>query len=254
MPNSPAAIVTGGAQGLGAAIVIELLKKEYRICIADVQESTLNEFAEEQKNIYGKENIITATCDVTKESDYTRIFDLTLKTFSKIDLLVNNAGIIREQEPHKVLDVNLMGPINGCKTALKYMGKSNGGTGGMVINTASIAGFLPIASIPVYVASKHGVIGLTRSFGRPYHLEKDAVIFTAICPSFIRTKLLNSIDDTLVSGLDFSQRTELMSPEYVAKAVLKLLEDKINGSTLLVTSDRYQYIGVQQELEDISLE
>ncbi|GFU02239.1 3-beta-hydroxycholanate 3-dehydrogenase [Nephila pilipes] len=140
MSESPVAIVTGGAQGLGAAICIELLKTGYKVCIADVQEVKAKEFLKEQQPVYGKENIITSFCDVTKESDFKEVFDLTLKTFHRVDVLVNNAGILNEHEPQKVTDVNLVGTIYGCRMAFKYMGRSNGGNGGFVINTASLAG------------------------------------------------------------------------------------------------------------------
>ncbi|GFT73840.1 15-hydroxyprostaglandin dehydrogenase [Nephila pilipes] len=247
MSESPVAIVTGGAQGIGAAISIELLKKNYKICVADVQLSKAEAFVNEQRLVYGKENIIACFCDVTKEADYKQVFDLTLRTFHKIDVLVNNAGIIREQEPQTVVEVNLMGPIFGCLTALKYMGKSKGGRGGIVINTASIAGFVPIADVPVYVASKHGVVGLTRSYGTQYHFDKDGIIFAALCPSFTRTELvLESRNNTVRCDNDFSKRSDLMSTEHVAKGVIKLLEDKINGSALAVTPEGYDYVEVQE--------
>ncbi|GBM09079.1 15-hydroxyprostaglandin dehydrogenase [NAD(+)] [Araneus ventricosus] len=152
-----------------------------------------------------------------------------------------------------MLDINLLGPIIGCQTALKYMGKSNGGNGGIVINTASIAGFLPFAEIPVYVASKHGVVGLTKSYGMPFHFERDEVIFNALCPSFSNTSLVESSNKTLNPEADFSKRPNLMSPEYVAKGAMKLLEDKINGSTLVITHDGYMYVGIQEELKNVTL-
>ncbi|GIY47626.1 15-hydroxyprostaglandin dehydrogenase [Caerostris darwini] len=139
-------------------------------------------------------------------------FELTLKTFQRVDVLVNNAGIGGEQNPRRVLDVNLMGPMIGCQLALKYMGKSNGGQGGMVINIASTSGFVPCSAMPAYVSSKHGVVGLTRCYGLPYHLDKDGVTFAALCPYFIDTPLLkHSSTGLLYPGLDFSKRTDLLS-------------------------------------------
>ncbi|GFR22663.1 15-hydroxyprostaglandin dehydrogenase [Trichonephila clavata] len=246
MSESPVAIITGGAQGIGAAITIELLKENYKVCVADIQEKKAEEFVKEQQNAYGQDNIIVTFCDVTKEADYKRIFDLTLTTFQRVDVLINNAGIIREQDPKKVIEVNLMGPILGCLAAIKYMGKSKGGKGGIVINTASVAGFLPIADIPIYVASKHGVVGLTRSYGTKYHFDKDGIIFCALCPSFTETELVMKSKSNTVGSDDFSKRKDLMSTEYVAKGVLKLLKDKINGSTLVVNPVEYEYIGIQK--------
>ncbi|CAL1292588.1 unnamed protein product [Larinioides sclopetarius] len=164
----------------------------------------------------------------------------------RVDVLVNNAGILLEHDPRKCIEVNLLGPLFGCHAALKYMGKSNGGNGGLVINTASLSGFVPAAVMPAYTASKHGVVGLTRSFGLPFHYHKDAIIFAALCPFFVETNILKSANQTLDPTLDFSKRDDLMSPEFVARGILKILEDKINGSTLAVYPDEYRY----EELEE----
>ncbi|GBN08786.1 hypothetical protein AVEN_128556-1 [Araneus ventricosus] len=107
-------------------------------------------------------------------------------------------------------------------------------------------GFLPVAIMPAYVASKHGLVGLTRSFGLPFHYDKDEIIFAALCPYFVDTDSLKAANQSLDPTLDFSKRTDLMSPEFAAKGVLKILQDKINGSTLLVISNEYRY----EELEE----
>ncbi|CAL1292590.1 unnamed protein product [Larinioides sclopetarius] len=253
MSDSPVAIVTGGAQGLGAAICIELLKTGYRVCAADIQGEKAEEFAKQQQLVYGKENIIASPCDVSKESDYIRVFEETIKTFKRVDVLINNAGILLESYPSKTINVNLMGPIYGCYTAFKYMGKSNGGNGGVVINTSSLAGFLPAAENPVYTASKHGIIGLTRSLGLPLHFDKDGIIFACVAPHMIDTDILKSVNKTLVSDYDISKVHShiLMRPEFVAKGFMKILEDKINGSVLTVIPGEYQYIGAQKEVTEL---
>ncbi|GFQ78981.1 15-hydroxyprostaglandin dehydrogenase, partial [Trichonephila clavata] len=177
------------------------------VCVADIQEYKGKHFVHQQEEEFGSENVIFSACDVTKESDYISTFELTLKTFHRVDVLINNAGILLEQDPHTLLSVNLLGPIIGCQTAFKYMGKSKGGKGGMVINMSSILGFLPFSATPAYVASKHGLIGLTRSYGLPYHLEKEGIIFAALCPSYTDTDLIKSTKtNTLVPGLDISNR------------------------------------------------
>ncbi|GBN15159.1 15-hydroxyprostaglandin dehydrogenase [NAD(+)], partial [Araneus ventricosus] len=139
MPVSPVAIVTGGAQGIGAAVCIELLKNGYRVCVADIEDLKAEEFVREQEKSFGKGNVIAIHCDVSKESDYSKLFEETLKYFKRVDVLINNAGVLLEHDPRKSLEVNLLGPLFGCHAALKYMGKSKGGNGGVVINTASLA-------------------------------------------------------------------------------------------------------------------
>ncbi|GBN15157.1 15-hydroxyprostaglandin dehydrogenase [NAD(+)] [Araneus ventricosus] len=142
MPVSPVAIVTGGAQGIGAAVCIELLKNGYRVCVADIEDLKAEEFVREQEKSFGKGNVIAIHCDVSKESDYSKLFEETLKYFKRVDVLINNAGVLLEHDPRKSLEVNLLGPLFGCHAALKYMGKSKGGNGGVVINTASLADWI----------------------------------------------------------------------------------------------------------------
>ncbi|XP_054716617.1 15-hydroxyprostaglandin dehydrogenase [NAD(+)]-like [Uloborus diversus] len=247
------AIVTGAAQGLGAAITRALLREGYKVCVTDLQETKGKKFVQELEKEFGSGTAIFSLCDVSKEEDLKRTFDLTVTTFKTVNLLVNNAGIVWEQNPRKTIDVNLMGPIYGCQLALKYMGKTNGGKGGVVINISSLAGFLTSAALPCYHASKHGIIGLTRSYGLPYHLERDGVLFGAVCPHFIDTDILRN-PKGLVEGLDLvTDNRSMMSPDYVAQGVLKILEDRINGGTLAVSKEKgYQYIGIQEELSDFT--
>ncbi|XP_054717597.1 uncharacterized short-chain type dehydrogenase/reductase y4vI-like [Uloborus diversus] len=248
MADHPVAIVTGGAQGIGAAIVKALLHKGYRVCIADLQEMKGKQFAESLNNEFGANKAIFILCDVTKEEDIERVFEHTKNKFQRVDVLVNNAGIGEHENPRKVIEVNVMGPIFGCRLALKHMGTSNGGKGGVVINTASVSGFLPNEALPSYTASKHAVIGLTRCYGLPSHLSRDGIIFSAICPHFCDTDILNPARTNPIEGLDIEFiKKHLMTPEYVAQGVLKILEDRINGSTLVITKDGYQYVGVQEE-------
>ncbi|KFM57973.1 hypothetical protein X975_14638, partial [Stegodyphus mimosarum] len=107
MADSSVAIITGGAQGLGAAIAKALLKNGYKVCIADINEQTGQKLVAELVESFGQEKIFFALCDVTKESDYKKLFDLTLEKFKRIDVLINNAGIIAEKNPRKVLDINV---------------------------------------------------------------------------------------------------------------------------------------------------
>lgn len=255
MAESLVALVTGGAQGLGAAITVELLKKGYKVCVADLQEEKGRQFVKEQQEIYGAQNAIFTACDVTKDDSYKGIFEFTLKEFKRIDVVVNNAGIIHEQNARKTVDVNLMGPILGCQLAFQYMGKSKGGKGGIVINMASIVGFLPCHALPIYCATKHAVVGLTRSYGTPYHLERDGIIFSALCPSFTDTAILESCrTNSLIPEFNAYEEHDIMTPEFVAEGVMKLLEDRINGSTLMVTKKRgHEYVGYQEVFKDFIL-
>ncbi|XP_054716222.1 15-hydroxyprostaglandin dehydrogenase [NAD(+)]-like [Uloborus diversus] len=255
MAESPVAIVTGGAQGLGAAISKALLHKGYRVCVSDINENKCYECVSHLQQHFGKNNVIFVRADVSKEWDVKNIFEKTMLHFNRVDVLANNAGILDEDNPRHLVDVNLMGVINGIRAAFEYMGTSHGGNGGIVINTASVLGLVPFDIIPVYTATKHAVVGLTRSYGLPYHYDNEGILFAALCPSYIGTDMLNDVSTkSLSKGLVVGDRPEIMSPDDVAKGFLKLLEDRINGSTLYVEKNAgFQYIGLPQEMKTFEL-
>lgn len=256
MTDSYVAIVTGAAQGIGAAIAKALLAKGYAVIVADIQEEKGKEFVKEQEKIHGVGKACFIRCDVTKLEDYKRAFELAIKQFNRIDILVNNAGIFLEKEPLMLMAVNVVGPINGCRTAFEYMGKSNGGRGGSVVNIASLAGFIPHPAFPTYVASKHAVVGLTRSYGHEYHLNKDGVLVMALCPAYVETDILLELGaKAIAQDVSFGNINKYLKPDYVAEGVLKLLEDKVNGSTLIVTKDEgFFYVGLHDKVKDINLD
>ncbi|KFM64614.1 15-hydroxyprostaglandin dehydrogenase [NAD(+)], partial [Stegodyphus mimosarum] len=141
-----------------------MLNEGMKVSVCDINENVGKNFPEDiledQKN-----KVVFCKCDVSSESEFRAAFDKTIKTFGRIDLLINNAGILNEHEWKRVIDVNFVGVINGIHLAFEYMGIDKGGCGGTVINTGSNAAFEPIPLAPVYSGCKHGVIGLTRNYG-----------------------------------------------------------------------------------------
>lgn len=250
MASDLVAIVTGGVQGLGFAISERLLQDGYRVCLADVNEEKGKDSLAELQKKYGADKVIFVKCNVRSEASFEETFSETQKEFGRIDLLVNNAAIVDEFNYRPVIEVNLVGTIIGCQLAFKFMGTSNGGKGGVVINVASAAGLIKSAFLPVYTATKHGIVGLTRSYGDPYHLDLNGILFMALCPTAIRTPQLLETARPLKPASEFVV-TDIMEPEYVARGVTKLLKDKCNGSTLVVIPDKMEYFGVGKELEKL---
>ncbi|GFR13663.1 15-hydroxyprostaglandin dehydrogenase, partial [Trichonephila clavata] len=158
------ALVTGGAQGIGRAYTNALLNVGMRVCICDIQEDPAIEFIENLSAEH-KNNIIFQKCDVSSFSDFKNAFDKVISTFGRIDVLINNAGILNEQNFQRTVEVNLIGVIHGTLLAFEYMDISKGGQGGHIINTASITGLGPLYIAPVYSATKHAIVGYTRSLG-----------------------------------------------------------------------------------------
>ncbi|KAJ8960193.1 hypothetical protein NQ318_003917 [Aromia moschata] len=115
--------------------------------------------------------------------------------------------------------INVSAVVQGSLFGIKYMGKNNGGKGGVIVNIASILGLQNLAGCPVYVGTKHFVVGLDRSFGTPYFLERTGITFLTMCPGVTDTPLD-------IGGW----KVRLSGPSNVAKGMYTLITKGENGS------------------------
>lgn len=228
------AIVTGGARGIGLAISRTLISLNYIVIISDVLEG-INELEkiEHTDCHYFK-------CDITKKNDITQLFDYVKVTFGKVDLLVNNAGIIKdnliwnmpEEDFDKVIEVNLKGTWLMCKQAAVIMKAQNSGR---IVNISSRA-WLGNKGQSNYAASKAGVIGLTRVLA--LELGKYNICVNAVAPGLINTPLTQSLKPEVLESLINAQPTKSIGqPEDVANAVIFLGSETnkfITGQVLYV--------------------
>ncbi|XP_042324733.1 15-hydroxyprostaglandin dehydrogenase [NAD(+)] isoform X3 [Sceloporus undulatus] len=128
------------------------------------------------------------------------------------------------------------------------MKTENGGTGGAIVNIASLAGLMPAPHQPVYSASKHGVVGFTRSIAMASSVGKYGVRINAICPGFVNTPILQSIDKEENMGQysaykenirDMMKFYGILDPQLIAEGLIKLLEDdKLNGEIMKITTNQ----------------
>lgn len=186
-----AAIVTGGARGIGRAIAERLLASGAAVCLWDVDAAAL-ETAKAELSAQGK--VHTATVDVTSQESVEAAVASTFGAFGKIDILVNNAGIAGnnaktwETSPEdwrRVIAINLHGPFHCCHAVVPVMLKNGYGR---IVNIASIAGKEGNPNAAHYSASKAGVIALTKSLGK--ELATSGIIVNAITPAVIETDIL----------------------------------------------------------------
>jgi 2,3-dihydroxy-2,3-dihydrophenylpropionate dehydrogenase len=160
------AIVTGGASGIGKAVIERFVQEGAAVCMFDISAEKLQQAKEEYK-----EKVITFQGDVTKFADHVQAVELTISHFGKLDILVSNAGVFDgfvslEQLPEQRLDesfdtifnVNVKGGLLAAKAAFTELRK----TKGTIIYTVSNAGFYPNGGGPIYTASKHATVGLIR--------------------------------------------------------------------------------------------
>ncbi|XP_056254297.1 15-hydroxyprostaglandin dehydrogenase [NAD(+)]-like isoform X2 [Seriola aureovittata] len=150
------AVVTGAALGIGKAITEILLQNGAKVVVLDVNETPGKSLKEDLDKQYGQERTLFLNCDVESQEQIKAALQKTVETFGGIDIL-------NESEWKKTVSVNLTGVMKVAYLALEHMNKLTGGRGGVIVNTASIAGLAPVLCCPVYTATKHEVIGFTRA-------------------------------------------------------------------------------------------
>ncbi|CAH1270644.1 HPGD [Branchiostoma lanceolatum] len=242
------ALVTGAARGLGKGCAEAILERGAKVALLDTNESVGQETAAAFTLKYGADVCTFVLCDVTDKDQLEGAFQQVVDRFGGLDLVVNNAGILNELDWEKCINVNLVSVVRGCNLGLRYMGKRNGGNGGLIINMASVAGIYAFPA-SVYAATKAGVVGLTRSLGMDYKFDKDGVRVNALCPSFTATSLLDEFNASTEDRRemdDMVERGGLLQIPDVVKGFAKLLDDDDrNGAALEVTLQGLKYYGYE---------
>ncbi len=239
------AIVTGAASGIGRATAILFAREGARLALADVNDKGLEETSNLVKR-EGGEAIFRRT-DVGVEEEFKGLIEMTLETYSKIDILCNNAGIsgglsnLEEQDAdewRRIFQVNVMGAVFGTKHVAKHMQRRGCGA---IVNTASVAGIRSGAGGNAYSATKAALINFTQTSA--CDLGGYNVRVNAVCPGLIETGMTKRIFDfAREKGKEdkLGYRCELRrygKPEEIAWAILFLASDEasyITGQVLPV--------------------
>lgn len=234
------ALVTGGAAGIGRTSALAFAREGAKVIVADINEPGGQETA---RLIPGALFVKT---DVTRSADVEALVKRTLDAFGRLDCAHNNAGVegMRERTADydeadwdRTLAVNLKGIWLCMKHEIPVMQRQGGGA---IVNTASVAGLVGVKKSPAYVASKHGIVGLTKAAALEY--ARDGIRVNVVCPGIIDTKMLaRAIDDGAgaLGGVlkpieRMAARSHLESkapmdrlgtPEEVAEAVVWLCSD-----------------------------
>lgn len=228
------ALVTGGAGGIGAKHVEDLLRYgAKRVALLDLATSTGESTAATLEKEYGKGRVIFFPCDVTNAEEFTSTFNKVVETFGSLDIMVNNAGIMNDQIWEKTISVNVNGLIRGCLLAINHMGKHNGGKGGTILNVASIVGLHPIKCVPVYAATKHAVIGFSRSIQD----SSDAcgIRVVVMCPGLTDTQIVDNLESKMFDFINLGRadpdykNMSKQSVDIVSKSMIDLIEKGKNG-------------------------
>jgi len=229
--DGKAVLVTGGASGLGEAAVGLLAARGARVVVADLDPDR-GAAVVEAVRADGGEAVFRST-DVTREADVAAAVATALDTFGRLDAAINNAGTTGPsnltvdyslEDWNRVLALNLTGVFLGLKHEIPAIVAQGGGA---IVNTSSGAGLVGFAGLPAYVASKHGVIGLTRAAALEY--VKAGVRINAVCPGSTRTPMLEGFmggDPALERAMaNAAPIGRLARPVEIAQAMVWLLSD-----------------------------
>ncbi|XP_043559109.1 15-hydroxyprostaglandin dehydrogenase [NAD(+)]-like isoform X1 [Chiloscyllium plagiosum] len=242
------ALITGAAQGLGKAFAEILLKNGAKVSLLDISTAVGLKTKTTFDEVYGAQQTMFITCDVTSGNQLKDAFKKTIENFLRLDIVCNNAGIADETNWQRCLDLNLVSVIRGTYLGLDCMNKKIGGAGGVIINVSSMAGINPIIFGPVYSASKHGVVGFSRAVAGASAAENLGVRINVLCPAFTDTPILKifSSPETLgqFAGLEkFAIQAVaalgIIDPSLVAEGFLQVATDETkNGEVMTVTKQK----------------
>ncbi|WP_075998132.1 SDR family NAD(P)-dependent oxidoreductase [Salaquimonas pukyongi] len=194
--TSKTVLVSGAGGGIGLAAAKRFADAGANLVLTDRTDETLHPA---KTALQQKYPCIFLSGDVTRETLHLELAAAAIETFGRLDIALNNAGIVQSQQrledisaddARKVLEVDVMAVLHAMKAQLPIMREQfeKTGDGGVILNTASVAGLVGAPTLSVYGAAKHAVIGLTRAAAIEY--ARKGIRINAICPAFTRTAML----------------------------------------------------------------
>lgn len=237
------ALVTGAASGIGRATALAFAREGARVAVCDISMAACDKVVAEIGAAGGE--AIAVEVDISSETGVRAMLDGVIKKYGRLDHACNNAGILGGMEKltadypvetfDKVIAVNLRGTWLCMRHEIPLLLK----TRGTIVNTASIAGLIGYQTLSAYVASKHGILGMTKTAALEY--ARQGIRINAVCPGGTRTPMagFTGTDNTAAEkqAEQYSPNGRVAEPEEIADAILYLSSDRasyVNGHGLVV--------------------
>ncbi|XP_072014839.1 15-hydroxyprostaglandin dehydrogenase [NAD(+)]-like [Amphiura filiformis] len=241
------ALVTGGASGIGKAMVEIMLQKQAKgVFIVDIDGDAMKQTQDNFHKEYGVEKVHVCKCNVTSYEQMEECFKRVVATYGALHIVCNNVGILNEVEWERMVQINLNGVIIGTKLAVQHMEGENCG-GGVIINTSSRAALSLVPYMPV-MTSKLAIVGYTREVATfdPIVVRKKIRV-NAICTStVVNTNLLSNIKlenetyQQIFQPLLDSFVENVFRPQDFAEHFVKLIEEPHHGGVVHVEKDKFE--------------
>ncbi len=233
-------IITGAGRGIGQATAMKFAQEGAMVAVCDIDEKSAIDTARMVQASGGE--AMAFKVDVTDKISIQNMVDAVHQRYGRIDVLVNNAGIVADaqlkrmtdEQFDRVIDINLKGTSNCTKAVVDIMLEQQSG---VILNASSIVGLYGNFGQTNYAASKFGVIGMVKTWAR--ELGKRGIRANAVCPGFVSTTIINDIPEKVIDALENKvPMGRLGRPEEIANAYAFLASDEasyINGAVLEVS-------------------
>ncbi|KAK5645129.1 hypothetical protein RI129_006429 [Pyrocoelia pectoralis] len=235
------ALITGGAQGLGFGIGSELLSNGVRgVTLVDINADKGKQAAKTLNEKFGRGKSIFVPADVSNSSQFETAFKVSIRHWGGLDVVINNAGIVNEIEWQWMVNVNVVGTLQGVFLGVKYMSAANLGRGGVIINIATVDAIDSLYVLPIYSSTKSFILDVSRALGHHVYYDHSKIKMITVSPGATNTSMFNwdnfsqGLSNTFYPNLKKFKNVLLEIVSDVARDIVNILKRGNSGSVWVV--------------------